>query len=90
MVKRTGPLVAVVPAAADPDLAERLLGGIRYQAEITRNEYVPTERDNMGDLLLNICILTGILAAFAWYRDCFGVACGTCCGWSVRAKSRKP
>jgi hypothetical protein len=65
MVKRTGPLVAVIPHAGDPDMAERLLGEIRYQAEITRDEYVPTRRDNMGDLLLNICILIAILAAFA-------------------------
>jgi hypothetical protein len=67
MVKRSGPLVAVIPKSADPDLAERLLGEIRYQAEITRDEYVPTRRDNMGDLLLNICILIGLLAAFATF-----------------------
>ena len=65
MAKRSGPFVAVVVAPADPDLAERLLGEIRYQAEITRDAYVPTRRDNMGDLLLNICILIGILAGFA-------------------------
>ena len=65
VAKRTGPLVAVFIAPGDPDLAERLLGQVRYQAEITRNEYVPTKRDNMGDLLLNICILIGILLVFA-------------------------
>lgn len=65
MAKRSGPFVAVVMSPTDPDLAERLLGEIRYQAEITRDAYVPTRRDNMGDLLLNICILIGILAAFA-------------------------
>jgi hypothetical protein len=65
MAKRSGPFVAVVMSPADPDLAERLLGKIRYQAEITRDEYIPTRRDNMGDLLLNICILIALLAAFA-------------------------
>ena len=65
MAKRSGPLVAVFVNPADPDLAERLLGQVRYQAEITRDEYVPTKRDNMGDLLLNICILIGLLAGFA-------------------------
>lgn len=64
MAKRSGPFVAVMVAPADPDLAERLLGEVRYQAEITRDEYVPTRRDNMGDLLLNICILIGIVAGF--------------------------
>lgn len=65
VAKRSGPMVAVIRNSPDPDFAERLLAGIRYQASVTRDEYVPTRRDNMGDLLLNICILIGILAAFA-------------------------
>jgi hypothetical protein len=65
MVKRSGPFVAVIVAPADPDFAERLLGQIRYQAQVTRDEYIPTKRDNMGDLLLNICILIGLLVGFA-------------------------
>lgn len=65
VAKRSGPFVAVVIAPADPEMAGRLLGEIRYQAQITRDEYVPTKRDNMGNLLLNICILIGILAVFA-------------------------
>jgi hypothetical protein len=65
LAKRSGPFVAIIINPADPELAERLLGEIRYQAQITRDEYVPTKRDNMGDLLLNICILIGILAGFA-------------------------
>jgi hypothetical protein len=65
LAKRSGPLVAVTLSPPDPDQAERLLSSIRYQAEITRDQYVPTRRDNMGDLLLNICILIGLLVAFA-------------------------
>ncbi len=65
MVKRTGPFVAVVLAPPDPDAAERLLAGIRYQAEITRDEYVPTHRDNIGWLVLSIFILIAILVAFS-------------------------
>ena len=65
VAKRSGPFVALIIAPPDADMAERLLSGIRYQAQITRDEYVPTARDNMGNLLLNICILIGILAAFA-------------------------
>ena len=65
VVKRSGPLVAVIQNSPDADFAEKLLDGIRYQAMVTRDEYVPTRRDNMGDLLLNICILIGLLAAFA-------------------------
>ena len=65
VVKRTGPMVAVVLSPPDPDFAERVLSGIRYQAEVTRDEYVPTRRDNIGNLLLNAFILIGILLAFS-------------------------
>jgi hypothetical protein len=65
MAKRTGPLIAVVVSPPDPDQAERILGEIRYQAEITRDEYIPTKRDNIGNLILNIFILIGILIGFA-------------------------
>jgi uncharacterized protein DUF6599 len=65
VVKRSGPLVAVIQNSPDGDFAEKLLDGIRYQATVTRDEYVPTRRDNMGELLLNICILIGLLAVFS-------------------------
>ena len=65
VVKRTGPMVAVVLSPPDPDFTERLLAGIRYQAEVTRDEYVHTRRDNIGNLLLNAFILIGILLAFS-------------------------
>ncbi len=65
MVKRSGPLVAVLPAAVDRDMAERLLSQVRWQAEVTRDQYVPTLRDNPGDLLLNIFKLIGVLLLFA-------------------------
>jgi hypothetical protein len=65
IVKRSGPLVAMVLNAPDPDLAERLLSQVRYQATVTRDEYVPTRRDNIGHLVVNAFILIGILLAFA-------------------------
>ncbi|HUB79192.1 MAG TPA: DUF6599 family protein [Bryobacteraceae bacterium] len=65
VAKRSGPMVAVVLEPADPDYAERLLSGVRYQAQITVDEYVPTRKDNIGDLVINAFILIGILLAFA-------------------------
>ena len=65
VTRRSGSLVSVVLSQADPDLAERLLSQVRYQAEITRDEYVPTRRDNIGNLLTNAFILIGILLGFA-------------------------
>jgi hypothetical protein len=62
---RSGPLVSVVFAANDPDYAQKLLGQVRYQAEVMRDEYVPTLRDNPGNLLYNAFVLTGILLALA-------------------------
>jgi hypothetical protein len=65
MVKRSGPLVAVVLSPTDPDGAERLLAQVRYQASVTRDEYVPTRRDNIGVLVINAFKLIGILLIFA-------------------------
>jgi len=65
VAQRSGPLVSVVLSPPDPDHAQRLLGQIRYQAEVTRDEYVPTLRDNPGNLLYNAFILIGILLGFA-------------------------
>jgi hypothetical protein len=65
VAKRAGPMVAVVLPPADPDAAERLLALVKYEASITMSEYVPTQRDNIGDLILNIFVLTGLLVAFA-------------------------
>ena len=64
MVKRSGPLVAVVLKASNPDDAERLLSRIRYQAEVTVPEHVPTQKDNPANLFLNIFILCLVLAGF--------------------------
>ena len=65
LARRSGPLVSVVLGSPDPDFSEKLLGQIHYQAEVTRDEYVPTRRDNIGNLMLNAFILIGILLAFA-------------------------
>ena len=63
LAKRTGPLVAVV-ITANADEGERLLSKVKYQADVTLPEHVPTPKDNPANLFLNIMILCGILAAF--------------------------
>jgi hypothetical protein len=65
MVKRSGPLVAVIASPTDANAAEKLLSRVRYEAELSWNERVSTRRDNVGDLILNIFSLTGILLVFA-------------------------
>jgi hypothetical protein len=65
MVKRSGPLVAVILSPSNPDSAERLLSLVRYQADITLDERVNTRRDNIGDLVINAFVLIGILLVFS-------------------------
>jgi len=65
MVKRSGPLVAVVLSPPSPDAAEKLLSLIRYQAAITLDQRVNTRRDNIGDLVINAFVLIGILLIFS-------------------------
>ena len=82
VAKRAGPMVAVILAPQDKNEAERLLSLISYKAEITLNERVPTARDNIGDLFLNIFILVGyILAVFI--AAGLGVAVVRRLGWGT-------
>ena len=84
IAKRTGPLVAVILSPPNADDAERLLPQIRYQASISWSEYVPSRRDNIGNLIINAFILIGVLLAFSTVA---GVALG---GYRVVARrSRK-
>ena len=60
------------------------MGEIRYQAAVTRDEYVPTKRDNIGVLVVNAFVLIGILLAFALVS---GIAFG---GWrAFRRRNRQ-
>ncbi len=61
MAKRSGPLVAVILAPPDRDDAERLLALVGYRATISWNEGTPKEEGNVGDMLIAIFALTGLL-----------------------------
>jgi hypothetical protein len=65
MAKRAGPLVAVVLSPPNADDAERLLAQIRYAPTLTLDEHVPGARDNIGNLVVNIFRLTGLLLVFS-------------------------
>jgi hypothetical protein len=65
VVKRSGPLVAVVLSPPDPDAAERLLSQVKYQASVTLDQWVPSHKDNIGNLVINAFILIGILLGFS-------------------------
>ncbi len=61
VARRSGPLVAVILSPHDGEAAEKLVSSVKYNAIITWNERVPTRRDNVGEMILNIFILAGIL-----------------------------
>lgn len=62
VAKRSGPIIAAVPAPASPDEAERLLAKVRYAAEVTLDESsVQQEPLTISDIVLDTFILVGIL-----------------------------
>ena len=61
IAKRSGPLVAVITSSKNADDAERLLGQVRWQANITVDQRVPNPKENLASILTNIFVLTGIL-----------------------------
>ena len=62
LVKRSGPLVAVVSGDAVPDDARRLLGLVHYEANVSRLPGGgPTEVQKTAQLLLGILLLVGVL-----------------------------
>src|SRR5205814_384293 len=77
MAKRTGPLIAAVLAPANNDAAESLLSQVRYKANLSLDEYVPTHRDNIAHLVLKAFELVGFLLVFCAIS---GLAVG---GWRV-------
>jgi hypothetical protein len=65
VAKRSGPLVALILSPPSADDAERLISQVRYQAAISWDQYVPSRRDNIGDLIVNAFIMIGVLLAFS-------------------------
>src|SRR5258708_35562552 len=65
IAKRSGPLVAVILAPPNADDAERLISQVRYQAPISWDQYVPSRRDNIGNLIINALILIAVRLAFS-------------------------
>ncbi len=64
VVKRSGPLLAVIVAPANADDAQRLLAKVNYQANVTLNEGKPGSKlASVGDLLITIFIMVGFLIA---------------------------
>lgn len=77
MVKRAGPLVAVTIDPPDLDAAERLLAQVKYEANLTWSQKVPTNEVKgfarnlltifaLAGIVLGMCLVAGI--AFGGFR----------------------
>lgn len=64
LAKRTGPIVAVVAGEVSPAEAKSLLDRVNYDADVTWNERVYTSRDNIGNLVIGVFTLIGVLLLF--------------------------
>ena len=73
MGKRSGPLVALIPAPTSPDSAERLLALVNHRVTLTFDQKQPAKDEDWGSILTNIFILTGIVIGFCIFA---GVAFG--------------
>lgn len=66
LVKRSGPLLAIVAGAGNPDDAQRVLSLVNYRAQVTIDQPKPgTTVENAGDLILAIVQLSGVLILLA-------------------------
>ncbi len=66
LVRRSGPLVAVVTGATGSDAAHTLLNSVNYEAEVTWDEATSvSKRNNIGNLIVAVFSLIGILLLFS-------------------------
>jgi hypothetical protein len=86
IAKRSGTLVSVTLNPQDADLAETLVSQVRFRADVTMQEHIPTLRDNIGNLVINAFVLIGILLVFITIA---GLSVGALRAWRWRG-NRNP
>ncbi len=74
LVKRSGPLLAVVLEPTDPDEAQKLLGRVNYRANITWDEYAMRNEPTLSEILLTGFLFVGALLLLAVF---FGAVFGS-------------
>jgi hypothetical protein len=64
--KRTGPVLVIANGTISQGEARALLSSVNYEADVTWNENTyQGKKNNIGNLLLNVFLLCGILIVFA-------------------------
>ncbi|HWP84831.1 MAG TPA: DUF6599 family protein [Terriglobia bacterium] len=66
-VERKGNLIAFVLDAPSLEATEQLLQLVRYEADVTWNEYVPPPGQNAGSLMLAVFSLAGFILLIAFF-----------------------
>jgi hypothetical protein len=62
LVRRSGPLLAIVTGATGSNDAKRLLDAVNYEADVTWDQATSvSKRDNIGNLIVAVFALIGIL-----------------------------
>jgi hypothetical protein len=66
LIKRSGPLLALIPAPSDAVAASKLLRQVSYRASVQWNEFVPVpvKAQSVGQMILAIFSLAGIVLVF--------------------------
>jgi hypothetical protein len=68
LVKRAGPLLAIIARPTNPDDAQRLLAQVNYRANVTINEHKPGgEVAKAGDMLVAIFSLIGVILSLTTF-----------------------
>ena len=66
LLKRSGPLLAVVTGPVSPQTAKNLIGLVHYDADLTWNQDTGLGKSgNVGSLLVSLIILTGVILGLA-------------------------
>jgi hypothetical protein len=66
LLKRSGPLLAVVTGAISANGARALIGSVHYDADVTWNQDTGLGKSgNVGSLLVSVIVLTGVILGFA-------------------------
>jgi hypothetical protein len=63
IAKRSGPLVAVVLAGADPDAAQTVLAKVQYEASLTRQSVGTPPAQGLANIVLTGFLLSGVVIA---------------------------
>jgi len=64
--KRTGPIVAIINGNVPGDEAQSLLDAVNYDANVTWTQTTRLNpKDNIGNLIIGIFVLVGIIALMA-------------------------